>query len=372
MIMEGIMILVKSTLALVQLLHVDLLRAAVDARVGFPPLLLRVVPALVVLLQVRVARPRLHLPQQHHLPVVHVLGLVLVDGALGAQVGVRPHLAAEAARHLGALVLLVDGEVARELGLEVHLDLLQVLPVGGAHFPEFAAHGGAFLALGRLEGGVLLVGFLREDEVAGEVLQVLGDWLADEVVPVAGVELVVLGDVLVLVLRLPLPVDRERVVGRVLLLHELVVGELRLPRHRQRALLLPLVDVPRQRLLVPPLPLVVRVQPGYPELLGLSLRRHLVRLWLVVHCARQVAREVVGQFLLVDLRRGWAGWLFVGVVVVGERFFVVVGVVVVVPGDFLDGAGEVAAGVVAVVGARLAVVGVADASGLGLALVGVF
>lgn len=73
----------------------------------------------------------------------------------------------------------------------MHLNLLEFLLVGRTHLPQFSAHRSAFFPLGCLEGGVLLVGLLGKDQMTGKVLQIFVDWLPDEVVPVAGVELLI-------------------------------------------------------------------------------------------------------------------------------------------------------------------------------------
>ncbi len=224
------------------------------------------------------------------------------------------------------------------VGLEVHFDLFQFLLGEGMHFSEFPAHGSPLLLLA-LEGSVLPVALLGEDEVAGEILGVLGGWLADEVVPVGGGEVVVLGDVLVFVLSLPLPLDVQWVLRGWLPLHQLVLGELGLPCQRQRAvLLLPLpLRVAGKRLYNFVLAVVgVELVDSVGLVVGLS--RHEVALALLVY-SPHAASEVVGQFLLVDLhlRPGWLP-LLGRLVVVGEGLLVVNSYMVVVPGDFLDGA----------------------------------
>lgn len=118
-------------------------------------------------------------------------------------------------------------------------------------------------------------------------------------------------------LGLPLPVNVQRILRCALLLHQFVVVELRLSSHRQRVLLLPLVDILGQGLLIPALAVVIGVESVDPELLGLSFCRHLMHFWLVVDRVCKVASEVVCQFLLVDLNRCWPCLLFVGGVIVG-------------------------------------------------------
>lgn len=118
-------------------------------------------------------------------------------------------------------------------------------------------------------------------------------------------------------LGLPLPVDVQWILWRTLLLHQFVVGKLSLSSHRQCVLLLPLVDVLRQDLLVLALAVVVGVESIDPEVFWLSFCWHLMRFWFVVDRVREVASEVVSQFLLVDLNRCWSCLLFVRNVVVG-------------------------------------------------------
>ncbi len=67
------MSVIRSAFPLVQFLHVDLLSAAVHFLVVRPtPLFLRA-PLVVVVLKVSVAGTVLHLAQNHHLAVIHVL-----------------------------------------------------------------------------------------------------------------------------------------------------------------------------------------------------------------------------------------------------------------------------------------------------------
>lgn len=130
------------------------------------------------------------------------------------------------------------------VGLKVHFDFFRLFPVGdGAELPSLPGHFFLFFFSHMVEGGVLLIRLLRQHEMAGEILQILIDRSLDQIGSVEGVGLLfrlVIGNVFVLMLRLPVFLVLQGVGGLGLLLDDVLGVELSLPRHREGTLLLPL------------------------------------------------------------------------------------------------------------------------------------
>lgn len=105
-------------------MKIDLLRTLIHLRIRLPTVILRCVLSLIVVLEIAVHRPRLHLIQNQCVFIIHLLFIFVVELAL--EIGGRS-LVVVGSRVFRTSVLLVNGELAGVVvSLEVDLDLLRL------------------------------------------------------------------------------------------------------------------------------------------------------------------------------------------------------------------------------------------------------